>query len=190
MSEVKPTKNSLALAWLILVQALCTTFFIADAIADTIDEGRGILTDPGQIIEGLAALSLLFALGVEMRVLMILLRRQKDLERTRTVAQGALHEVIQAYFEDWALTPSEADVAGLTLKGLSIAEVAEIRGSAEGTVKAHLNAIYRKAGVQGRNGLMSLLIEDLMGAPLVPHETPEDAGATLRTGGGNSRSAG
>ena len=71
-----------------------------------------------------------------------------------------------------------------------LSEVAEIRGSAEGTVKAHLNAIYRKAGVQGRNGLMSLLIEDLMGAPLVPHETPEDARATLRTGGGNSRSAG
>ncbi|MCA0919752.1 helix-turn-helix transcriptional regulator [Pseudooceanicola nanhaiensis] len=186
MSDLKPTRNSLALAGLILVQALCTTFFIADAVADTIDEGRGIFSDPGQIVEGLAALSLLLALAIEIRVLMVLLRRQKDLERTRTVAQGALHEVIQAYFVDWGLTPSEADVAGLTLKGLSIAEVAEIRGSAEGTVKAHLNAIYRKAGVQGRNGLMSLLIEDLMGAPLVP----EPAAEALRTGGGNSRSAG
>jgi DNA-binding NarL/FixJ family response regulator len=35
-------------------------------------------------------------------------------------------------------------------------------------VKTHLNAIYRKAGVQGRGQLVSVLIEDLLNAPLVP----------------------
>jgi len=37
-----------------------------------------------------------------------------------------------------------------------------MRGSAEGTVKSQLNAIYRKAGVGNRGELLSLLIEELM----------------------------
>ena len=56
----------------------------------------------------------------------------------------------------------------LMLKGLSIPEIAQIRGSAEGTVKSHLNGIYRKAGVTGRGAFLSLFIEDLMSTPLAP----------------------
>ena len=44
--------------------------------------------------------------------------------------------------------------------------VANLRGSAKGRVKAHLNAICRKAGVSGRAQLVSLLVEDLFNAPL------------------------
>ena len=84
------------------------------------------------------------------------------------MAAGALAELMEDYFRQWALTPSEADVAAFTIKGYSIAEIATLRGSAEGTVKTHLNAIYRKAGVQGRGQLVSLLIEDLLNGPLVP----------------------
>ena len=47
------------------------------------------------------------------------------------------------------------------------AQIAELRGSAQGTVKSQLNAIYRKAGVSGRTALLALLIEDLMGDPLI-----------------------
>ena len=46
-----------------------------------------------------------------------------------------------------------------------------MRGSAEGTVKAHLNAIYRKAGVQGRGALLSMLVKDLMQEPLIAPQT-------------------
>jgi len=75
--------------------------------------------------------------------------------------------VMEGHFRAWWLTPSEQDVATFTIKGCSIAEIAALRGSAEGTVKTHLNAIYRKAGVPGRGQLVSVLIEDLMGGPLV-----------------------
>lgn len=37
-----------------------------------------------------------------------------------------------------------------------------MRGSAEGTVKAQLNAIYRKSGTANRAALMSLLIDTMM----------------------------
>ena len=70
--------------------------------------------------------------------------------------------MLDAHYLQWGLTPSEADVATFTIKGCSIAEIARLRGSAEGTVKTHLNAIYRKSGLSGRGQLASLLIEDLL----------------------------
>lgn len=60
-----------------------------------------------------------------------------------------------------------ADVARFLIKGCEIAEIARLRGTAEGNVKAHLNAIYRKSGVSGRAALVSLLIENLMEQPLI-----------------------
>ena len=82
--------------------------------------------------------------------------------RLRQVS-GAFAELLDERFGDWGLTRSERDVAWFTIKGLSIAEIAKLRGTSEGTVKAHSNAIYRKAGVSGRTQLLSLFIEDLMG---------------------------
>ena len=56
----------------------------------------------------------------------------------------------------------QRDVALFAIKGLSTQEIASLRNTAEGTVKAQTNAIYRKAGVSGRPQLLSLFIEDLM----------------------------
>ena len=53
------------------------------------------------------------------------------------------------------------------IKGLSTREIAELRDTSEGTVKAQTNAIYKKAGVSGRSQLLSLFIDDLMSDVLV-----------------------
>jgi DNA-binding CsgD family transcriptional regulator len=53
-------------------------------------------------------------------------------------------------------------VALFAIKGLSTQEIAVLRATSEGTVKAQTNAIYRKAGVSGRSQLLSVFIEDLM----------------------------
>ncbi len=37
-----------------------------------------------------------------------------------------------------------------------------MRGSAEGTVKSHLNAIYRKSGTANRGELLSSIIDTLI----------------------------
>jgi DNA-binding NarL/FixJ family response regulator len=63
------------------------------------------------------------------------------------------------------LTPSEADVANFLVKGLGIAEIAQMRGSAEGTIKSHLNSIYRKSGTHNRGEVLSLIIDSLMDRP-------------------------
>jgi DNA-binding CsgD family transcriptional regulator len=65
-------------------------------------------------------------------------------------------------FDEWALTRAERDVAVFAIKGLTVQEIARLRETSEGTVKAQTAAIYRKAGVSGRPQLLSLFIEDMM----------------------------
>lgn len=157
---------------LIAVQLLCAAAFLSDSVSDLLAGGASVV-DRHQIIEYVATISLLIAIGFEAQLLVQLLRREAHLERGMSIAAGALNDIIEAHFRSWGLTPSEQDVARFLIKGCEIAEIARLRGTAEGTVKAHLNAIYRKSGTAGRAALVSLLIEDLMQEPLVAPRAAE-----------------
>lgn len=167
-SVPRPTRT-LLLGATIAVQALCAAFFLGDAIADYEDLGRQSF-DLHLGVESLAVLTLILAIALEVGQFVRLVRREAHMIRGLSAASRALHELMQDHFDAWRLTPAERDVATFLIKGSDIAEIARLRGSAEGTVKAHLNAIYRKAGVSGRPALVSLLIEDLMTEPLMPQE--------------------
>ena len=119
-------------------------------------------------VEALAAAALIAGVVFGIRILMEMLRREAHLEQQLGLAAGAFHDIVAQHFETWGLTPSEQDVALLTLKGLAIPEIAHMRGNAEGTVKAHLGAIYRKAGVSGRGAFLAYFIEELMEAAPAP----------------------
>jgi len=166
----RPTKAT-ALAVLIAVQIACAAFFAADWLGDfgaSIGvSGKSPWTWHAGI-ELLATLSLVVAITVETKVLLRLLRREAHMIRSLSAAAKGLNDLMEDLFSTWGLTPAEQDVATFLIKGSDIAEIARLRGSAEGTVKAHLNAIYRKAGVSGRPALVSLLLEDLMVDPLLP----------------------
>lgn len=71
-------------------------------------------------------------------------------------------DVLDESFPDWRLTPAERDVALFLVKGCITAEIATLRSTSEGTVKAQTNAVYRKANVSGRPQLSGLFIEDLI----------------------------
>jgi DNA-binding NarL/FixJ family response regulator len=149
---------------LIAVQIVCAAFFVADLVADY---HEAVVSPAGEFrlhfpIEAVATLALLAAVVFETRYLLALLRRKADLERSLAVASGAVHNVIEAHFDVWGLSPAERDVAMFLVKGLNTAEIAEMRGSAEGTIKAHLNAIYRKSGTRSRAEMLSVLIDSLM----------------------------
>ncbi len=162
-----------AIVVLMFVQSFCAAFFVGDLVSDFLEEPNSEWLQPHFMLEVLANLGLVAGIVFEGAYLLRLLRRQAHAERALSVASGALQEVMEAYFEEWHLTPSEADVASFSIKGCSIAEIAELRGSAEATVKTHLNAIYRKAGVSGRGDLVNLLIEEILGTPLIEKETGE-----------------
>jgi len=84
------------------------------------------------------------------------------------VASGAFFDLIEVRFAEWGLTPSEAEVALFTLKGLDTADIATARGAAQGTVRAQLAKVYAKAGVSSRGQLTSSFIEDLLMTPNDP----------------------
>jgi DNA-binding CsgD family transcriptional regulator len=162
----KTNMRSDFLAALICFQALCTVFFVVDIVSDMETVGISSFTDLHLLPEMGATLGLIMGIAFELVVLGRLLRRQAQLEKGVSIAAGALNDVMEDYFSTWGLSASEKDVAAFTIKGYSIAEIAHFRTSAEGTVKTHLNAIYRKSGANGRGQLVSVLIEDLLRSPL------------------------
>ncbi|OIQ42951.1 MAG: helix-turn-helix transcriptional regulator [Roseobacter sp. MedPE-SWde] len=153
---------------LIVVQSICAAIFFGDIVADLMFPDPQKTEGQHAYLEAIATFGLIAAIVIEGRILMWLLRRKAHLETSLRNAQGAIEEVIDAEFSSWKLTPAEQDVATFLVKGLSTGEIAQMRGSAEGTVKAQLNAIYRKSGSSNRAELMSLLIDTLMGQRVSP----------------------
>ncbi|WP_431300766.1 helix-turn-helix transcriptional regulator [Tabrizicola sp. BL-A-41-H6] len=146
-----------------IVQAACAFFFVSDILASVL----GIRTTPiswemRELLEIGAAIGL--TLGVFLGGVMLsrALRQRNVAEERLRRASGAFLDLLQERFAEWGLTTAERDVALFAIKGMSTAEIATLRSTSEGTVKAQTNAIYRKAGVTGRPQLLSLFIDDLM----------------------------
>ena len=163
-----------------LVQALCAIFFVSDILASVL----GIQTTPlswelRELMEIGASLGLVLGVVVGGMMLRRALRDRHRAEEQLRRASGAFMDLLQERFAEWALTPSEKDVALFAIKGLSTAEIAALRSTSEGTVKAQTNAIYRKAGVTGRPQLLSLFIDDLMRDDGAVRPMPDVASASV-----------
>lgn len=149
------------------VQLICAGFFLFNIITSLI----GVSFTPiswalFELIEIGAAVGLVLGVFVSFSLLRKSAKAQAKAEDSLRLASGAFAELIDERFAEWKLTPAERDVALMCIKGLTIAEITQIRSTSDGTVKAQTNAIYRKAQVNGRAQLMSLFIDDLMGEPL------------------------
>jgi len=83
---------------------------------------------------------------------------------SRELLQG-LGAAIERQFQRWQLTPAEAEIGLMLLKGLSHKELAALRQTSERTVREQARALYRKAGLAGRASLSAFFLEDL----LLPH---------------------
>ncbi len=86
---------------------------------------------------------------------------QTEKEKTARLS-GELFNVINKQFSDWALSPTEHDVALLLIKGLSMKEIAEVRQVKEKTIRQQATQIYAKSGYAGRHELAAHFIEDLI----------------------------
>ncbi|OUD08167.1 hypothetical protein BVC71_14450 [Marivivens niveibacter] len=69
---------------------------------------------------------------------------------------------VQLQFRNWALTPSELDIALLLMRGVATKDIAELRNSSVGTVKVHSHNVFRKAGVSSRVELMAYFLDEFM----------------------------
>lgn len=151
-------RQALLVAGVVAVQAVAAVFFVADALGDFAADG----VNAHILIEALIAFALLAGVFVGAAHVRRLLAEAQQREQALDIARGALSEHIAARFADWGLTAAESDVALFALKGCDAAEIAALRGAAQGTVRAQLSQVYAKAGVTSQAGLVSLFLEDLL----------------------------
>jgi DNA-binding NarL/FixJ family response regulator len=85
-------------------------------------------------------------------------REWREASRVQLADLGA---AIQRQFDAWMLSPAEADIAGLMLKGVPLREIAQFRHTSEPTVPQQAQAIYRKSGLSTRAELSAYFLESL-----------------------------
>lgn len=151
-------RQTLLVAVVVVVQAMAAVFFVADALGDVTESGITVHI----VIEAVIAFALLMGVFLGAWHMRLLLAEAQRREQALAVAQGALAQHIEARFADWGLTAAESDVALFALKGCDAAEIARLRGAAQGTVRAQLSQVYAKAGVTSQAGLVSLFLDDLL----------------------------
>lgn len=147
-----------------LLQSVACFFFVADVVVDIATEGLG----PHLVVEAGAVIALLFGVmlgALQARDYLAAARRDKA---AVAFARGSLADLISAQFVCWRLTPAEADVALFAIKGCEVNEIARLRGSAAGTVRAQLARVYAKANVESHSGLIALFLEELIVLPEGP----------------------
>ena len=152
---------------LFVLQAICAIYFVGDAIFDFLGWEHGLAGRESETMEYLLAAALVLSVGFTGAELLKLTRRDRDLTRQIGVASGEFAKILERQFDAWELTEAERNVAILAIKGFSVAEMADLRRTKVGTVKAQCASVYRKAGVSGRLQLLGLFIEDLVADDLV-----------------------
>lgn len=166
--------KSVSLIILILLQAICAVFFVSDILATVIGlRASPISWQTRELLEVGAAIGLTLGVVLGWIAFRRSMQRTQQAEESLRVVRGAFHEHLERKFRQWALTPAEREVALFSLKGCSIEEIASLRNTSPGTVKAQSNAIYRKAEVSNRAQLLSLFIDDLLDGSLDPSDSAQ-----------------
>ncbi len=153
------TKQEGAAVAVLALQTLAAGYFLYDGAA----EGYA----PVDILVGLALLAGIAWAGLTLRTLHAEAHRR---ERALAAARGALSAIMRERFAEWKLSTAETEVALFALKGCPIAQIADLRSAAQGTVRSQLSQVYAKAGVGGQSGLMALFLDDLI-EPIAPPES-------------------
>lgn len=162
-----PTRRTI-LWTLFALQALCCAYFLLDTFIDLVMPAAAILVVESDVVEALVTIALFLGLAFTGSELRKLMQRQDQMTDQLKVASGAFADLLEVRFNEWQLTEAERAVAVLAIKGFSVAEMAALRETAQGTVKAQCAALYRKADVSGRLQLLSLFLDDLMADTLIP----------------------
>lgn len=138
---------------------------IAVLLIEDIGEGLGwawVVAWHEEHVFELALVGFLLAAMVLLGIEVVKMQRYTEtLDAKLARASEAFEDLLSSYFEAWDLSEAEQEITRLLLKGCSVSEMAQIRNSKEGTIKAQTNSIYRKSGYAGKTQLLSAFLEDL-----------------------------
>ena len=147
-------ENTVAIVLLTSVGLLVGMDLLADAGSGT---GVGHLS-----AEGLATVLALSGAAWFIRQTVV---ERREAAAWRAQAEELLKGVgktVERQFATWGLTPAEAEVALLLLKGLSFKEIAAVRDTTDRTAREQARGVYEKAGVAWRAELSAWFMEDLL----------------------------
>ncbi|MBE0414718.1 helix-turn-helix transcriptional regulator [Yoonia sp.] len=149
-----------------VIQLVCGLGFGVDLILEFPDPRVWAYLGPEALIhllsELLIMLLLLIGFGIARQIQRYLELQSDSMARDLRSLRGDFDSILHRQFESWQLTAAQRDVALLCLRGLRISDIAAIRGSAEGTVKAHFSAIFRAANVRTRSEFVALFMEEFI----------------------------
>ena len=142
-------------------------FFVFDVVSDIYERviastAPSFLDLTHLFFEVFSAGALILAIRILIRQLRWLQARNTEQSQSLEFLRGEMDSFARGKFDEWNLTAAERDIAMYMLKGLSIAEIAAARSTAEGTVKAQTSNIFRKTGVSSRMELMSLFMDEFL----------------------------
>lgn len=160
---------------LLICLILITSYNCYEIVEEIIDYNDDLAPEPF----GLDLIIVFISLAATAYVSYLIIRQDKtqiDLEENLVKVRKQLdgsnirlregkkeyQEVIKWQFKEWALSPSEQEVALLILKGLSIREISNARSTKEKTVRTQASAIYEKSQLSGRHELSAWFFEDLL----------------------------
>ncbi len=89
----------------------------------------------------------------------------EDLKLWKSKASSLLKGLggkIDEQFDHWNLSKAEKEVALLLVKGMSLKELAAMRGTSEKTVRQQASRVYAKANLESRAELAAFFLEDLL----------------------------
>jgi DNA-binding NarL/FixJ family response regulator len=170
LSQVPPralSRNAVVLGMALLLG--CMAFFVIDVIVDIVEHvlsrtpyGASELVH--LVFEILAVGGLSYA-ALTLRAYLRLSRAEAARSKeTIQMLRGNFDAVLREKFDEWGLTAAERDVTLLIIRGLSGAEIAAARNTAQGTIKAQSTSIFRKIGVGSKTELMSAIIDEFLDA--------------------------
>ncbi len=155
------------LGLVIFLQAIGAIFFAGQIILSLL--GIPMRPVPWQfyeLLEIIAAISLGVGVAFGVFLLSRSIKQRDRVRRALRAASSAFHDLMQQRFTEWGLSDAEKDVALFAVKGMNTSEIAAIRNTTEGTIKAQSASIYRKSGVNSRSQLVSLFLDELFDTTL------------------------
>lgn len=166
--SLRPQERGVVVGTLLLIAAL-----VAFDVGTDLLQGASHWHVALEIAAGIAAVTgAAYLLRDTLRLRRRLATQARDLSVYRAQAaawqaQARLHVEglacsIDRQLDQWQLSVAEKEIAFLLLKGLSLKDIAALRGTAGKTVRAQSAAIYAKSGLAGRTELSAFFLEDLL----------------------------
>jgi len=155
------------MAFVAAVQLLCATVLAVDVGAELHEELRQYAASSiGMILqlffETLATLALFVGFDLTRRQIARLRRAAVGDTATLRNLRGDFDSLLHQRFADWGLSRAETDIALLSLRGLKITEIARMRNTRDGTIRAQLCTIFRKSGMNSRTELLAYFMDEFL----------------------------